>query len=316
MAGRHAARLLTGSLGLLAAAAAAQPPEAVPAMELPAAAANRGWLSLGFQSVLTGGSLDAGGDQIPQLAGIRTDTRTLLLALDYQLGRRWSVHASLPYVRKRALDDPGAHDPSALARPQPDSRFLDDGDYHGTWQDWQLGLGYRHALGRTALRYHAVLTYPARDYTFFASAAAGQRLTRLRLGFDASRRIGASNVHLAGGWSYEFVERVLGRNIDKQHLRLSTRWDFAPQWSASVFATARRGNGGVPSDFFRERPLGSELWYQHDRLLRHNYGLAGLGMTWLVSDDWAVSAAASRMVWGDSIHEIRFAGELQLRRGF
>jgi hypothetical protein len=42
------------------------------------------------------------------------------------------------------------------------------------------------------------------------SAATGQRLKRLRLGFDASRRLGRSNFHYSAGYSYELVEEVLG----------------------------------------------------------------------------------------------------------
>lgn len=276
----------------------------------------RGWISAGFQSVHTKGSLDGGGEDTPFLRNLVTDTRSLTLSVDYRWAERWSLYASLPYIRKRALNDPGAHNPAALARPHPESEFLDDGRYHGTWQDWQFGVTYHTRLAGFDVRPHAVLTYPSRDYTFFATAAAGQRLTRLRLGFDASRRLGRSNFHYSAGYSYEFVEEVLGVHLDKHHLRLSGRYDFSPQWAANLFVIGRDAHGIDPSVFFPERALGSELWYQHDRLLRQNYALAGIGATWRFNDIWSASASTSRMVWGDSIHDIRYVYDVQVTRGF
>jgi hypothetical protein len=276
----------------------------------------RGWITVGFQALRSEGSLDGGGDDVPFLRDLTTDTRSLMLSIDYRLNQRWSLHASLPYIRKRSRNDPGAHDPTALAQPRPASEFIDDGSYHGTWQDWQLGATYHTELRGFDLRPHAVLTYPAQDYVFFASAAAGQRLARLRLGFDASRRLGASNFHYSAGYSYELVERVLGYNLDKHHLRLSGRYDLSPALSASVFINGRRGHGGQPSDFFADRPQGNERWYQHDRLLRQNFGLAGVGATWQFDERWALSGSRSWMVWGDSIHDTDYAYELLVRRGF
>lgn len=276
----------------------------------------RGWISLGFQAVHTRGSLDGSGGDLPFLRNLETDSRSLTVSVDYRIDDRWSLNASLPFIRKRAVNDAGFHNPARLAIPRPDSQFLDDGDYHGTWQDWQIGVTYHTDVAGFDVRPHAVLTYPSRDYTFFASAASGQRLRRLRLGFDASRRLGHSNFHYSAGYSYELVEKVLENTLDKQHLRLSGRYDVSPQLSASVFAVGRRGRGLDPAIFLRESRLGSELWYQHDRLLRHNYGLAGIGATWRFNEVWSVAGSTSRMVWGDSIHDIRYAHEVQLTRGF
>lgn len=318
---RPSHRLAAAVAATIAAAANACPANEIEPLasihDLEAPAPSRGRIGLGFQSVHTRGSLDTRGDPSPFLRDLETDIRSLTLSVDYRASERWSLHASLPYIRKRAVNDPGAHDPTRLAPPRPESEFLDDGRYHGTWQDWQVGATYHTRIGGFDVRPHAVLTYPSRDYVFFASAAAGQRLKRLRLGFDASRRLGRTNFHYSAGYSYELVEEVLGVHLDRHHLRLSGRYDFSPQWSANLFVAGRDAHGIDPSiNLPAERIRGSELWYQHDRLLPHNYALAGVGATWRVSDLWSLSASTSRMVWGDSIHDIRYAHELQVTRGF
>ena len=71
-----------------------------------------------------------------------------------------------------------------LVVPHPESAFLDDGQYHSAWQDWQLGLTHHAALGTLDIASHAVLTYPSHDYVFFASAPVGQRLKKFRIGVN------------------------------------------------------------------------------------------------------------------------------------
>lgn len=266
----------------------------------------RGRFTIGFQSVHTDGNVDGSGNALP---GARTDTRNLLFAVDYRIAGRWWLHASIPFVDKRALDDPGVHNTRFLASPR-DSAFIDDGDWHGAWQDWQLGLSHHGHWKGLKVQPHAVLTWPSHDYVFFASAAPGRRLHKLRLGVDVGRRFGRGNVHWSLGYSYEFVEKVLDYDLDKHHYRASLRWDVSPTWSLSAFATGRYSQGIRPSDLAGRVPW-SELWYQHDRLLRHNYVLAGTGASWRVNDDWSLSASAAWPVQSDSMHRIRNAYELQ-----
>ena len=302
--------------GVLALASAAMPGRAGAAgldgldFDTPSGAeGDRGRVTVGFQSVYTDGGVDGDGDAGP---GVRTDTRNLLLALDYRFAEHWSVHLSLPYIVKRSLGDPGLHDPARLAAPY-DGEFLDDGDWHGAWQDWQLGVTYLGHWHGFDVRPHAVLTWPSHDYTYFASAAPGRHLRKLRVGADVSRRFGRTNLHWSAGYSYEFVEEVLGRNLDKHHYRLSTRWDLSPAWSLDAFANARYSNGITPADLAGQVPR-SELWHHHDQLLRHNYVLAGLGASWRFADRWALSASSAWPVRADRMPRVRHAWDLQLSR--
>jgi hypothetical protein len=275
-----------------------------------------GVISPGFQTLSTQGSLDRDGGNAAFLRNLCIDSRSLILGVDYRFNSRWSTHVSLPYIRNRARKDIGAHNPTRLVPARPASEFIDDGEYHGTWQDWQLGVSYHTLLRGFDVQPHAVLTYPSRDYGFLGSAATGQRLTRFRIGFDASRRIGRSNAHYAFGDSYEFVDRVLDRNVDRQHLRLSGRYDFSPELSAAVFASVRRSQGADGEGFFRDRPLGNQRWHHHDRLLKQDFGFVGLSSTRNLDSRWALSGSRAWMVSGANQHDVEFVQELQLRRAF
>lgn len=275
----------------------------------------RGQISIGFQTAHTESLVDQNG--VAFYDDLQTDLESISISIDYWIADRWSVHASLPFIRKRAFDPVRNHDQSRLDEPHPESAFIDDGRYHGAWQDWTLGVQYHAVLGGFQVRPHLYITWPSHDYVFFASAAVGQNLWKARLGADVSRRVGRSNLHYSLGYSYEFVERVLGVDADRQHLRLSAWYDFSPRWALRAFAHARKGKGLTNADVRgRDPTLTSELWYQHDRLLTYDYAIAGLGSTFRFDERWSVSASAATMVWVRVNHDMKYAYDMQLTRSF
>ncbi len=287
--------------------------------------AGRGHVSLGFQGAHTEGLVNSTGTRFNE--ALATDVRSITLGIEYWLAEDWSLHAALPFISKRALRDPGLHDQSRLRDPHPESAFIDDGQYHSAWQDWQLGLTHHGSLGALDIASHVVLTYPSHDYIFFASAPVGQQLRKLRIGADIAQRFGQSNLHYSVGYSYEFVERiedipVRGKqygniNTDNQYVRASLRYDHSPTLSVRAFANRRTGSGLDNADVRAIDPsLTSELWYQHDRLLQYNYAIAGLGTTWHFSDTWSLSASAATTVWVRVNQDMKYAYEFQLLRRF
>lgn len=273
---------------------------------------HRGRVSLAFQSLHSSGLiLDDGTNN----RGAITDTRSMRLSVDYLLDGGWALHASVPYIRKRSRNDSGNHDPLALDRPHPESTFLDDGNYHGALQDYQFGLSRHITLGRYELEPRATLTWPSHDYTFFANAAVGQRLRKLRFGVDVTRRLPDSNFYWTAGYDYEFVEKVMDVGLNKHHARVTMGYHFSPAWSGHAFAVARIGQGRDSSDF-PPPARRTEAWYRHDQLSRHNYAIAGIGATRRIGGRYALSATVGRMAWGRTVHELKRAYEVELSSTF
>jgi hypothetical protein len=276
-----------------------------------AAGGQRGTLSLAYQNLHSSGLLLQDGINNH---GAITDTQSLRLSIDYRLDGGWELHAVLPYISKRSRHDNGSHNPLNLIEPHPESQFLDDGDYHGTLQDVQLGVSRHLELGHYRVEPHAMLTWPSHDYTFFANAAVGQHLRKLKLGADVTRQLADSNFYWSAGYDYEFVEKVMDIGINKQHARLAAGYYFSPTWSGRAFVTMRRSQGR-DANFFSPANR-DEYWYRHDQLSRHNYAIAGFGATWRINDRYALSGTVGRMVWGRTVHELKRAYELELSRSF
>lgn len=272
---------------------------------------SRGTITLGYQFQHTRGLILDNGD-IP--GNTTTDAHILYLAVNYMLDDHWEAHAELPFIRKRSSGGPGAHRPDLLTLPHPEAEFLDDGNYHGAWQDWILGVSYHTDWGRFGVEPHLIATIPSHDYSHFANAAIGQNLWKLKLGVDFTRRLESSNFYYSFGYSYEAWEKVLGTSLNKHHFRASAGYFFGPRISGRIFVNARDGQGLTTTEVGSDRT--SEIWYQHDRLTKHNYAIAGLSASYRINDAYSVSVTGARMVWGRNVHDLKYAYGVELVRGF
>ena len=78
-----------------------------------------------------------------------TDTHVLMMSGSYTFADGWTVSASLPYIQKRFVsevpwggDPHNPNDPWWIDFDPPDKRFIDDGDYHGGFQDLSVSVSY------------------------------------------------------------------------------------------------------------------------------------------------------------------------------
>ena len=97
---------------------------------------HRGHWSISYQHI----KVDGFESSIGELDIGTTDTHTLHFEVDYQLTERIALVAGIPLVRKK-YEGGGPHVPTSINPPQ-DDKFIDDGDYHTEFQDFQFGVRY------------------------------------------------------------------------------------------------------------------------------------------------------------------------------
>jgi hypothetical protein len=82
-----------------------------------------------------------------------------------------------------------------------------------------------------------------------------------------------------------------------------------------VFALMKHGRGlDFPDDF--AVPRTGEQWYQHDRLVKHNYRNVGLGLDWALGERHVLSASWMTMKHAESIHILDAAIDITVTRSF
>ncbi len=264
-----------------------------------------------------------------------TDTQLAMLSGDYAINERWAVFASLPYVRKRfnsevawGGDPHNPNDPYWIDFVPPDKRFWDDGDYHGAFHDFSIGVSYRIQTGPWTLSPYVSYGVPASDYPFFAKAAIGPNLWTIPVGMTFSFVPYFSDWHFNGNVAYVFSEKPLDVNVDYWLAHLSAGYWFKANLSVDAFLTLKYVHSGLsllspefinpdatfppvyPDDFDTEK------WWQHDRLVGNRNLNFGLGFDYFFSPEWKVSGSGFQSIWTEESNEVDFAFTLGVTRYF
>jgi hypothetical protein len=269
-----------------------------------------------------------------------TDTQVLIVSGDYAINDRWTVFASLPYVRKRFKPDlppsggpPGGdphnpNDPYWVDFVPPDTRFWDDGEYHGDFQDFTFGLAYRFSKGPWTLGPYISYGVPATDYPFFAKAAIGKNLWTVPVGTTVSFVPYFSDWHFDGNFAYVFSEEPLGYNVDYWLAHLSAGYWFRANLSVNAFLSLKYTRDGVSlisPIFINENATfppvypndwDTEEWWNHDRLIGNRNLNLGISFDYFFSPEWKVSGSGYQSVWTEESTDIDYAFTIALTRFF
>jgi hypothetical protein len=265
-----------------------------------------------------------------------TDTQVAMVSGDYAINDRWTVFAALPYVRKRfnsevdwGGDPHNPNDPYWVDFVPPDNRFWDDGNYHGDFQDFSVGVSYFIEKGPWTLSPYISYGVPASDYPFFAKSAIGLNLWTIPVGTSFSYVPYFSAWHFDGNVAYVFSEEPLGINVDYWLAYLSAGYWFKANLSVNAFLSLKYVRDGVsllspifinpgstnnppvyPDDY------DTEEWWHHDRLVGHRNLNLGLGVDYFFNPEWKVSGSAYQSIWTEESNEVDFAITLGVTRYF
>lgn len=246
-------------------------------------------------------------------------SHAIALSVDYNITDRWTLHAELPFIVNR-YQGPRPHCPTtappqcahipALVIPHPESQFLDDGSYHGAWQDWTLGAAYNAEFEGYFVTPYVTVYLPSHDYTFFSQAAVGYGLQRLELGATLAHQFDFTQLYYRVGYGRVIAEQTLGQSIDHNKLDLELGYFLNEAWTVKLFSTAKKGSG-----YFGPYDPTSELFYHHDQRAPHNYASVGFGVDYNFNK-YTLSTSVQKEVWGEIIFNFQYAFELRLTRAF
>ena len=261
-----------------------------------------GSLRLEYQYIRTGafdssiGDIDIG----------NTDGHTLLLSVDYALTDRWTMMASLPWIKKRHQ---GAlpHNPTLdiTEWTPPDLELVDDGSYHSGLQDLYVGARYLARSGPLSIQPFVSYGVPTTNYQVYAHAALGRNVWHLPVGVAISYTPPFSDFYVDGELSYVFTEKTLGVDISHYLLNATFGYFVTRNISPKIFFSMKHGSKGLDfPDDYDVTALNDERWYYHDRMIKHNFVNAGVGVDWIISDRYLFSFSAFTMVDPEQVNNV------------
>jgi hypothetical protein len=261
----------------------------------------KGWgnVSIGYKNLYVKDHLDMLGNRLDRG---RIRSNILSIDLDYGVTRRLAVHVGLPLSTEKYT----GISPHKL----PQVEFIDDGTYHGGFQDFRFGARYNLVRGGPVVITPFVEgVVPSRDYVTFAHSAVGRGVRELLVGTNVGWQGGESflpNAFLQTRINYSFVERVLNESHNRTNIDAEVGYFVTPRLAVSAIGSYEIHHGGL--DWDSSKPINdqwtSEELLNHDALMRADQFDVGGGVAFLVNKSTSVYANYLTMAWGINGHAL------------
>lgn len=242
-------------------------------------------------------------------------SRSLFLTLDYGLSDRLAIDASLPY-KSNMFDGPGRHNPGTL----DDSHgqvLVDDGQYHGGWQDGRIGLRYLWRDRPLRIVPFISFGHPTHDYVTFAHSALGTGQWQLQMGVNAGRQFSPpfQNLYFQAGLAYSILQKVEDRRVNHRTLNAEVGYFVTPRLSLSILVTAQKTYNGF--DFPKDYPnLHDDHYFHHDQNLRNDFVNVGAAVSFKVNERYSTFLTYGHTISGENSHLIDYAVTIGVSRSF
>jgi hypothetical protein len=248
-----------------------------------------------------------------------TDAHVFMFAGDYALTDRWTISASLPWIKKRHQ---GAlpHNPALelTAYPEADQSLIDDGNFHSDWEDLYVTVSYAALQGQRWSVYPFIsVGVPTNDYPFYAHAAVGRNIWHVPIGAAFNFTPYFSDFSFSGDAAYVFTEKSLGVDTSHWLINLAAAYYVTPGFAPKIFVSIKHGTKGLDfPDDFDLNALNDKAFYYHDRTIKHNYVNGGIGFDWIMNDRYMLSGSALTMLNPDQVNIIDIGLSLGITRFF
>jgi hypothetical protein len=269
------------------------------ALALPSVAAAQAWLPVKGEGSLAAtvsdygynGHFDSDGRRDP-FGG--THARSLAVEIVYGITDRLAVTGGLPFITTRLS---GSFPPGVPLGP------LDDGRYHGDFQDFRVDLRFMAVARPLALTPVLGVNIPSHRYEVVGEAVPGKRTRELFLGANVGRALG-SRAYVHGRYVYSWVEKVVPdvRKLDRSNIDAEAGGAVMRRLTLRGLALLQITHGGLDLEDMRTRP---GFFRDHDRAARTNYLNAGAGATFEATPVLDLYVVFVRTVWGQNAHQAR-----------
>lgn len=252
------------------------------------------------------------------------DVRFLAYELEasYFVADGWEIRASLPYIKSKfggPLSSVIYHpEISCLtpAGPTPACRptLLDNGQYHGSFQDWDAGVRYHFDYDGTQIAPGFDLVVPSHNYAYYGDSI-GQRNTKFGIGVELSHQFDFSNFFYQARYEYFFNTPHLGYNNNYNKLGLDVGDFFSPALSAKLITDLKVGNG-ITDQEIGGPPALNPIWLNHDRFRLQDHGIVGAAVDYVFGDHYDLQTTLEHAVWGRSNGDLKYEADIRLTRSF
>jgi hypothetical protein len=276
------------------------------------------------------------GVKVTDFGEIRTQGAYLDAA--YSLTDKLGVSASIPYLSAKYTDpspnplfcDPANPTPFCNYGPHQfaDGRILlDDGKYHGTFQDFSFKVRYNIVDHPLMITPFVQFSFPSHSYLFFSHAIVGTDTRELQVGVYAGKTLApiVPKAYLQGKYAHGFEQKVLGISRSINYMELEGGYFIRPDIRAFSIVSGQVTQGGLngpgPTLETNLGDLGppiaeNPLFFHHTQISRNNILDVGFGAQYSINNRMDIYALLSHSIAGSNMHQLNYGFTFGMSWGF
>jgi len=225
-----------------------------------------------------------------------TEAHTVIGTVDYGLPVNLALSASFAYVASRYVGN------------APVNREIDDGEYHGTFQDGGMELRWRILTSPLVVTPFIGYGFPTSNYAANGHTAVGRGLNEGRIGLNVGRLLypWISSVYVHAGYAFTYSEEVLSTNIQRSLINLEIGY-FPTRWltlsGAGSYQNTFGGLEWASGDPNKPCPHCGSGTNLVNQISAARFLILSLSAGFSLPYEFALYTVVSSMMWGENIEE-------------
>jgi len=243
--------------------------------------------------------LGSGGERL-DVGHIRTFI--LLQDIDYGITDKLAVDVSIPFVLSKYYG------------PRPHQLPVDNGNYHGNFQDVRINLRYKLRTHPFMITPFAAIGAPSNDYIYFAHSAAGTAQREYVIGSNFGRAfesVLSRPAYIQGLYAFLIPQEVMGIRTYRSRVDWDLGYFVTKRVAIRALGSLQLGHSGYQvghsltdrGDFPVRNPNDIK-WYHHDQTSRISYLNVGGGANLQVTKSWSAFVILTTTAWGRNGHAL------------
>jgi hypothetical protein len=239
----------------------------------------------------------------------------------YSITDKLAFSVSLPFIIRKYTAPENPLEPGLGKHQFKDGSIpLDDGDYHGSFQD--LAFRVRYNLWTRPFYLTPFIEYntPTNNYLFYSHAIVGNHVHQLNLGTYIGGLIDPvlPNTYVEARYAVVFPEEVLGISRTRQNADVNVTYFISPTWSAFGLLVGEVTHGGInlPQGTGLPRDTTNPLFFHHAQISRDNILNIGGGIQYAYNDTINFYGAAVHTITARNMHALKYEITAGMSWGF
>ena len=220
---------------------------------------------------------------------------TLRAEVEFGLTERVALKVAVPFVAARY----GGGAPHLIG-VSGQSTTIDDGTYHGSFQDFRFGARMNVASRPLFITPFVEGVVPSHHYESRGHGTIGLDLRALIIGANVAGFVDIiPGTYFHAQVSHAIVQEVAGIRPNGSRVDSEVGYFVTPRLALRFLDSFQITHDGIA---FQQPGQSRDVSLNHDRLHRYNFLNLGGGLAFALNESLDVFGTASKMVWGENVH--------------